>query len=178
MTNNVEPRIYVACLCSYNEGRLHGEWLDVPTCHESLYEMIKKEVLETSTAQNNEEWAIHDYEGFGPFKLHEYENLEHVVKYSQILEDLSENEIEPFTIWCQETDIEKVEPHEIVEEFRDQYRGEWDSEADYAENFFSESYDLNDEISYYIDYQRVFDEYLGAISYLSTTPFKYHIFEN
>jgi hypothetical protein len=26
---NLEPRIYVACLAAYNNGLLHGAWIDV-----------------------------------------------------------------------------------------------------------------------------------------------------
>ena len=28
ITTNTEPRIYVACLAAYNNGILHGAWID------------------------------------------------------------------------------------------------------------------------------------------------------
>ena len=67
------PRIYVACLASYNAGILHGEWIDATdadTIREAIQEMLKR-----SPTPGAEEWAIHDYEGFGPLRLSEFEDL-------------------------------------------------------------------------------------------------------
>lgn len=36
------PRIYVACLASYNNGRLYGEWIDVPSDVDELREEIAR----------------------------------------------------------------------------------------------------------------------------------------
>ena len=57
------PRIYVACLAAYNNGCLHGRWIDATTPDE-----IRREVsamLRASPESDPEESAIHDYEGFG-----------------------------------------------------------------------------------------------------------------
>ena len=56
------PRIYVACLAAYNNGCLHGRWIDATTPDE-----IRREVsamLAASPEPGSEEHAIHDYEGF------------------------------------------------------------------------------------------------------------------
>ena len=58
------PRIYVACLSSYNAGRLHGRWIDCDQTAEEIREEIRL-MLEESPEPWAEEWAIHDYEGFG-----------------------------------------------------------------------------------------------------------------
>ena len=58
------PRIYVACLASYNAGILHGRWIDcdqgVDHIHEEVAAMLKE-----STQQFAEEWAIHDHQFLG-----------------------------------------------------------------------------------------------------------------
>jgi len=47
-------RIYVACLASYNAGRLHGEWFDLDDWQDadSLYDAVKEQVLLTSPYPN------------------------------------------------------------------------------------------------------------------------------
>jgi antirestriction protein len=73
----VEPRIYVASLSDYNAGRLHGRWIEANQSIESIWPQVE-EMLALSPEPDAEEWAIHDYEGFGPLRLGEYENLEHI----------------------------------------------------------------------------------------------------
>lgn len=46
-----DMRIYVACLASYNNGVLHGEWLDLTSDEDELWEGIKR-VLRTSPYPN------------------------------------------------------------------------------------------------------------------------------
>src|SRR5579885_3276226 len=70
----VHSRIYVACLASYNDGELYGDWLDAAQEPESLEAAIAR-LLAGSPTPGAEEWAIHDYEGFGPLRLGEYESL-------------------------------------------------------------------------------------------------------
>lgn len=66
------PKIYVACLASYNSGILYGEWIDVNQSVDEISDQIKT-MLVGSSIENAEEWAIHDYEGFGAIRLGEYE---------------------------------------------------------------------------------------------------------
>jgi antirestriction protein len=69
------PRIYVASLADYNNGTLHGRWIDADQDPDELRTEIQA-MLERSTEPVAEEWAIHDNEGFGPFQVGEYESLE------------------------------------------------------------------------------------------------------
>jgi antirestriction protein len=68
----ITPRIYVASLSDYNDGRLYGVWLDAAVEAEDLAENVQAMLASPGA----EEFAIHDYEGFGPFGLGEYESLE------------------------------------------------------------------------------------------------------
>ena len=82
MTPYDPPRIYVACLAAYNNGRLHGDWLDADQEPETLDEAVH-EMLRRSPEPDAEEWAIHDHEGFTPYQLHEYERLADVSEIAQ-----------------------------------------------------------------------------------------------
>ena len=53
------PRIYVASLADYNEGRLHGAWLDVRGELRELDEGVRA-MLAASKVPGAEEWAIHE----------------------------------------------------------------------------------------------------------------------
>ncbi len=71
------PRVYVASLSDYNDGRLHGEWIDATLPDEELYERVQL-MLARSPMPDAEEWAIHDFDDFGGIRLGEYELLETV----------------------------------------------------------------------------------------------------
>lgn len=73
------PRIYVASLSDYNNGRLHGAWIDADQDFESIGDEIG-EMLSGSRYDPAEEYAIHDYEGFGAYRVDEYESIEDVAR--------------------------------------------------------------------------------------------------
>ena len=78
-----QPRIYVACLAAYNNGCLHGRWIDATTPDE-----IRREVsamLRASPEPDPEEWAIQDYEGFGGAYLSEYASFETVCELAEFI---------------------------------------------------------------------------------------------
>ncbi len=72
---NTEIRIYVADLAAYNNGKLHGVWIDACDELEDIQEQINQ-MLASSLEGFAEEYAIHDYEGFGGYALGEYEGIE------------------------------------------------------------------------------------------------------
>jgi antirestriction protein len=85
-STDTNPRIYVACLAAYNNGRLHGRWIDAAQDAKAIRAEISQ-MLESSPEPLAEEWAIHDYEGFGGFRLSESEDIEEVAAMAaQIVE--------------------------------------------------------------------------------------------
>jgi len=71
------PRIYVASLSDYNAGRLHGAWIDADSDVDVMAEQVA-DMLAKSRHQPAEDYAIHDYEGFGPIRLSEFTPLSEV----------------------------------------------------------------------------------------------------
>ncbi|MEU0218717.1 antirestriction protein ArdA [Streptomyces sp. NPDC006265] len=84
-------RIYVASLSDYNAGILHGRWIDadqdVDAMHEAIAEMLKESPAARKYGDVAEEYAIHDYDGFGDFNLGEYESLEKITAIANALDE-------------------------------------------------------------------------------------------
>ena len=139
------PRIYIASLSDYNAGRLHGAWIDAAADSEELAQSIQA-MLKTSPEPGAEEWAIHDYEGFGPLRLEEYESLETV---SGIALGLAEHG-PAFAHWAALID---TNDREALGRFGDAYLGHWDSLTAYAE-------ELLDDLGVYRQIEEALPEHL------------------
>jgi len=121
------PRIYVACLAAYNNGRLHGKWIAADQPLEDMASEVRA-MLAKSPEPGAEEWAIHDYEGFGSLRLGENERL---ARISAIATGISEHG-PAFIAWlsCDSSrDLSKPNA------FADAYRGEWESLRAYTEAY-------------------------------------------
>lgn len=126
-TMSTDPRIYVACLAAYNNGRLHGAWIDANQSADDINAEVQT-MLAASPEPGAEKWTIHDYEGFGELRMSEWESFERV---SAIAAGIAEHGA-AFAAWLSyDQDRDPVD----TEAFEDAYRGEWESLRDYAENF-------------------------------------------
>ena len=117
------PRIYVACLASYNGGCLHGAWIDADQDAEGIWSEVKT-MLEASPDQFAEEWAIHDHEGFEGISISESESIEDVAMHAEMIEKHGA----AWGAWVATGD----EASESL--FEEHYNGEWNSEQEFAEN--------------------------------------------
>ena len=124
------PRIYVASLADYNEGRLHGRWIDADQSAEELGDAVQ-EMLAGSPLPGAEEWAIHDYEGFGPLRLDEFESLKDVAKVAARIARYGA----VFAAWADHVGMDS----ELLDGFTDAYLGEYDSGEAFAEEVLGES---------------------------------------
>lgn len=70
-----EIRIYVAVLATYNNGKLHGVWINATDDLDDIQEQVNQMLAEIPEGFA-EKYAVHDYEGFGGYALGEYEGLE------------------------------------------------------------------------------------------------------
>lgn len=109
----MEIKVYVQNLAKYVSGRHKGRWITLPMGEEEL-EKIKQDIL-----GNDEELLISDYEA--PFKIGEYDRLEKLNEYAQILNDINEEGyiIEAIMKACDtcidmETRFEWLENHEFT----------------------------------------------------------------
>lgn len=132
-------RIYVASLSDYNDGRLHGTWLDAEAEPDELNDGIQA-MLAGSPMGGAEEWAIHDYEGFGPLRLGEYES---VATISQIGQGIAEHGA-AYAHWAS---ICGTDDRDELARFDDTYLGHWPSIGEYAENLLDDL-GINDAIEH------------------------------
>ena len=143
----LKPRIYVACLAAYNNGYLHGEWIDADQEVDSLYAEIKR-ILASSPIPEAEEWAIHDYEEFGDLSINEYTGLETVSALARFVVD--HDEVGAVVLAHVNGDIDDA--NRLLEEC---YHGEHDSEEDFAMTLAEDTMTIPDYLSYYIDYEKM-----------------------
>lgn len=138
-----EPRIYVADLAAYNNGKLHGVWIDAALEMEDIQEAVAK-MLKASPEGFAEEYAIHDYEGFGSYRVSEYEGLESVHEVACFIEEHEELGAE---LLAHFSSID--EARTAIEE---NYAGCYESVADFAEELTEDSVQIPESLARYIDY--------------------------
>ena len=125
-------QIYVACLSAYNNGYLHGEWIDATQDEESINAEIQTMLAASPVVELYgevaEEWAIHCYEGFHGIEIGEYESISRVAQLAQELEEHGE----PYAAYL------GYFSDGTVEDFEDKYRGCFENREDFAYNLYDE----------------------------------------
>lgn len=196
MNTNTEQRLYVACLASYNNGILHGEWIDAASDADEMQEEVNR-ILRASPYPNvevdcpecegmgegegvfaiggepetimclhckgagqvpsSEEWAIHDHEGLGD--IGEYAGLKGVARRVLIVEAAEEANIPPDVLLeAMESECDDTDPVRLLE---NEYLGQADNWAEYAEDFHQDCGDLKsvpEWLKYHIDWESVGQE--------------------
>jgi antirestriction protein len=147
MIEYTEPKIYVADLAAYTNGKLHGVWINALEELDEILENIK-EMLVTSPEEHADEYAIHDYEGFDGCSLSEYQSIESVREIAIFLDenpDLGGELLSYFN-----NDIKQAK-----NATEDNYQGCYDSLADYAQVITEDSTSIPSHLNYYINYERM-----------------------
>lgn len=169
---STDIRIYVADLAAYNNGKLHGAWIDA---NEEL-DVIRKQVsqmLAESPEGFAEEYAIHDYEGFGGYALGEYAGLEAAHEIACFIQEYPNFGGELLNNFG--GDLE--EARAAAEE---NYCGCYKSLADYAQELTEDTTQIPESLAYYIDYERMGRdiELNGDVYTIETSYEEIHIFWN
>jgi len=164
-------RIYVADLAAYNNGKLHGAWIDATLDIEDIEASVSK-MLSESPEKFSEEFALHDYEGFQSYSVSEYQSLASVNEIACFIEQWGKL---GSMILCEYNDIEKS--ISILEE---DYCGCYPSVADYAQELTEETTQIPESLAMYIDYERMANdlEVGGDIFTIETAYNEVHIFMN
>lgn len=142
----VEIKIYVACLAAYNNGILHGAWVDATKGEAAIWEGINA-VLKSSPIEDAEEWAVHDHEGFGGLVIGEYSSVESIVEMARFKERYGELGAE-LAAYLGDMDSAKRALDES-------YIGEYETVADFAEELTQQSTPIPDNLRFYIDYDKM-----------------------
>jgi antirestriction protein len=124
------PRIYIASLSDYVAGALHGTWIDARQDADEIWNEVN-DMLQRSPSPGAEEIALHDYDGFGPLHLSEYERIETLSTLAQGIEAHGM----AFAHLAQLLD--RVEWDELGR-FEELYLGTWNSMEEYAEELLQD----------------------------------------
>lgn len=145
MEPSIAPRIYVACLAANNNGYLHGAWIEATHDEWAMWDGIKR-ILASSPVAGAEEYAIHDYEGFGGVRIEEYTSMSRVAQIAVMLAEhgaMGAALIEHFG----------GDLNEAREALEDRYLGEHPSLADYVQEVTEDVTPIPSALRYYIDWQ-------------------------
>jgi len=168
MGNIGEIKIYVACLASYNNGILHGAWIDATQGEDGIWTDVKA-MLKSSPQEDAEEWAIHDYEGFEGVNISEYEGFESV---AEIAAFIAEHGVLGGKVLEYYGDLESAKTA-----LEDHYAGEYKTVADFAEDITQETSDIPESLRFYIDYDHMArDLEINDILAIETAFHEVHIF--
>jgi antirestriction protein len=137
------PRIWVGSLSDYNNGILHGVWIDAAQTEADLHHDIQA-MLSTSpwaarSGEPAEEWSIFDSDNFGPCRIDENENLSRV---SAVANGIAAHGA-AFAAWAN-----IVDDDDGLATFQEHYLGHYDDVHDYVVLSVEESGydDLLDEV--------------------------------
>ena len=124
-----KPMVYVASVADYNAGRLHGTWLDPAQELSDLQDQVQ-EMLRSSRILGAEEYAIHDYSGFGRHvEMGEYTPLERVHALAKGMQTHGMS----FAAWWSYVNPFSPDEAELQEQFETDYLGTWGTVEDFAE---------------------------------------------
>lgn len=181
---NTSPRIYAACLASYNAGKLHGTWIDADQDADAIQAEIATMLRESpcpnvlvgclecdgigSTLDgtgSNTRVACQACKGTGKvpsaeeWTIHDHEGFEGIsIGEHESIEDVAKHArllSEHDGAWAAYVGL--VGAHYATEDgFSDAYQGEFDSDEAYAEQLISDCYDLKSmgNLANYIDYEK------------------------
>ncbi len=150
------PRIYVASLSDYNAGVLHGTWIEASQEPDDLHEAVQHMLSRSPTDPRAEEFAVHDFEGFGRCRPGEYESLERI---SRIAKGITEHG-PVFAAWADHVAADD----EGLDQFDQAFLGEWPSVESYA-------YSLLDDIGVIQQLEELLPEGLAPYVQIDTHSF-------
>lgn len=145
-TTSSSIRVYVACLAAYNNGILHGRWIDATRGEDHVRDEIDA-MLKASPIPHAEEYAIHDYEGFESVHIEEYSGIAGACALAEFIEEHGALGGKLVTYFG-----DLASAREAIE---DHYAGEYRSLADFAQEITGETTTIPENLQYYIDWERM-----------------------
>lgn len=174
------PRIYVACLASYNAGRLHGRWIDAAdadTMREEIAEILRASPFPNVTiccpdcagnayigGDPADPIACPSCNGSGEvpsaeeYAVHDYDGLPSSFGEYPDLDTIAayveavEEHGEAFAVWWANESRDDVD----VSAFQDAYQGTFNTLADWAESFLEDTgglAEVPEHLARYFDFE-------------------------
>ena len=155
------PAVYIGFWGLYNGGDLSGNWCDLQEADtaekvQACIDFLRLKFCPDKTDPrylDTEEWMFQDSQGLPGFLSTENPDLSQLESYVETWIDIPEGDEEAYQVFC-----ENDSQAHTTEEFQEAYRGEWDSGADFAEDYYEQNYPTCDGLGplrNYIDWERV-----------------------
>lgn len=169
-SHDIDAKIYVACLASYNNGILHGQWIDAMQSADDIRAEITA-MLARSPIGDAEEYAIHDYEGFEGISISEYSGIDRVAEIAAFLEEHGSLGAAVASYFGDDLD-------EARSALEDRYHGSYESLADFAQSLTEETTSIPKNFAFYIDWQKMARdmEMSGDVLAIETAHDEVHVF--
>lgn len=153
-----EIRIYVAYLAAYNNGTLHGMWIDATQELNDIQDQINEMLKASPIEEEAEEYAIHNFEGVGNYSVGEFSGIEELHEIACFIEEYPEIGSEVLGHFGDDLD----DARKAIEE---NYSGCYSSLADYAQELTESTSEIPKHLEFYIDYERMGRdmEYFGDV---------------
>jgi antirestriction protein len=174
MTHTV--KFYAACLASYNNGQLHGVWIDAASDLEEMQGAVQG-MLKVSPQPQAEEWLIHDYDddlkaisGLGEtLDLKAIADIMEAVE--EIEDDYDDNVLALLIEWVSD---KVAEPCNWASHLSDAFMGIHADAEDYASHLTGDLSDVPEHIRNYIDFKEMArDLALGDMDFICTSTGSY-----
>ena len=168
-----EYQIYIGDLAAYNNGILHGVWVNALDGIEVIQEEINN-MLSASPAPGAEEYEVQDLSGFPSFCYSDYTSIDFLVEVAEFLDscDFKDSLINKVVEYCG-GDLENAK--NMIEE---NYSGSFDREVDFAYDLVDQMYSESElgPMANYIDYDAFAHDLLMADYTSFYDDGKYHVF--
>ena len=184
-------RFYAACLASYNNGVLHGAWIDasddVDAMQADVNQMLRESPFPNVTVEHPvsgedvpsaEEYAVHDYDGL-PSRLGEHPDLQAIADYVELIDAADDRGLDAAVVAAVVANF-NGDVGEAKDAIEDNYLGAFDSLTAYAEDYIESTGMLdgvNDTVARYFDFESFGrDLELGGDVYTIRVDGQLHIF--
>lgn len=138
-----EPSVYVGTYGKYNEGSLCGLWVNIASFDD--YDEFINFCLAIHADESDPELMAQDYEMFPRQWYNEgfmlREDFEKILEYNQMSEKYGAEAVDDY-----------MDFNDSLDNFEEDYCGEWDSEEDFARHIIDECYDLERTMGNLADY--------------------------
>ncbi len=167
------PAIYIADLAAYNNGILHGVWIDATQDSEDIWQAVREMLKATPLDEVAEEWAIHDYMNFGSVQISEYQGIESTHELAIFIEE--HGELGGAVLETFQGDVEQA-----TKALEENYAGEYETLADFARELTEDTTEVPESLAFYIDYEAMGRdmELGGDVFTIETGHQEVHIFWN
>lgn len=152
---NKTPRIYVACIAAYNEGHLHGVWIDIDTWTTEDDVMVEiDQMLKNSPVEDAEEWEINDHEYFD---VKEVSSIQEAIGFVEAFAEVSNKEA--FAAFWDEDKHSHASIPSAVEDFKNRYIGKYNNQKNFVVT--------SEEIDSTFNYKQFKNEYPFWANYIN-----------